>query len=180
MRGDIVDSSSVIPIVIRVATPSDAQPVARIYVDSWNVGFGDLMPARTYDDAQVRSWLHDLSAPRPQRSWVAEVQSTVVGFAGICPSRNPIDEVIGELDTIAVSPRCWRRGVGRALMAKALTFLETDGYREAILWTLAKYRRGELFYESTGWRADGKARQGGRQVCYRHLLRTSGGVPKDR
>jgi GNAT superfamily N-acetyltransferase len=99
------------------------------------------------------------------------LNATVVGFVGIGPSRDPVDSALGELDTIAVRPDCWRRGVGHALMAVALEALADDGgYRAAILWTLAGYERGRAFYEATGWVLDGGLRDEGRQVRYRYPL----------
>ena len=92
----------------------------------------------------------------------------LVGFAGIGPSRDPIDPTLGELDTIAIAPVWWRHGVGRALMAIALQFLRSDGYDEAVLWTLAHYERGQRFYETMGWQLDGGLRDQGRQVRYRY------------
>lgn len=81
---------------------------------------------------------------------MAEREGSGIGFVGIGPSRDPIDPKLGELDTIAVDPACWRMGVGQKLMSVALTYLRADGYREAILWTLAGYERGQTFYEATG------------------------------
>ena len=155
------------PPVIRDATPDDAPVVARIYIDSWNAGFGDLMPFRTLDAERVERWRRDLSAPLPHRWWVAAMASEIVGFAGIGPSRDPIDPELGELDTIAIDPAHWRLGVGRALMAVVVGHLETDGYRAAIVWTLENYPPGQRFYESTGWRRDGGNRDEGRQISYR-------------
>jgi N-acetylglutamate synthase-like GNAT family acetyltransferase len=68
---------------------------------------------------------------------VAETGHRVAGFAGICPSRDPVEAGLGELDTIAVDPWDWRTGVGRALMAVALDTLRGTGYAEAIVWTSA-------------------------------------------
>jgi GNAT superfamily N-acetyltransferase len=158
--------------------PEDAAAIARIYIDSWNAGFGDLMPKRALDAETVRRWRADLAAPLPHRWWTATRDGAVVGFAGIGPSRDPIDSTLGELDTIAVDPKHWRTGVGRALMARALHHLAADGYREAIVWTLASYPRGSGFYESTGWRPSGLLRDGGRQVRYGHPL-TGEGSPTD-
>ena len=155
---------------VRTAQVRDARVVAAIYVESSNEGFGALAPARRYSEERVTDWERDLCAGRPHRWWVAELDATVVGFAGIGPSRDPVDETLGELDTIAVDPGHWRRGIGNALMTVALEFLASDGYRAAILWTLSGYERGRAFYEATGWTLDGGIRDEGRQVRYRHLL----------
>lgn len=159
-------------VELRTARESDAEAAARIYIDSWNAGFGGLLlsPNRTVTPRILDTWCRDLSQPPPHRWWVAERERTMVGFAGIGPSRDPMDPLLGELDTIAVDPSCWRTGIGRALMALALLYLKTDGYREAILWTVAGYERGQRFYEAMGWCLDGGLRDEGRQVRYRRQL----------
>ena len=157
-------------LVIRSVLPADVATIARIYVESANAGFGDLEPRRVLDSERVERWRADLAAPLPHRWWVATRGSAIVGFAGIGPSRDPIDPTLGELDTIAVDPSHWRTGVGRALMSQALHHLSADGYREAVVWTLARYPRGAGFYESTGWTLNGAVRVDGRQVCYTHAL----------
>ena len=52
----------------------------------------------------------------------------------------------------------------------ALCYLATDGYRDAILWTVSGYERGQRFYEAMGWYRDGGMRDEGRQLRYCHRL----------
>ena len=155
---------------IRQAQPGDVPEIVRIYIDSWNAGFGTLMPVRRITDDLLRRWANDLAAPLPHRWWVAETDGRIAGFVGICPGRDHDDPAIGEIDTIAVDPHRWRGGIGRRLMAIALDHLKRDGYREAILWTLSNYERGQRFYEATGWEIDGAIRADGAQVRYRRKL----------
>jgi N-acetylglutamate synthase-like GNAT family acetyltransferase len=155
--------------LIRVAGPEDAEEVVRVYVESWNRGFGPRMPRIDADAARVERWRFDLAAPT-HRWWVAERQGVVVGVVGIGPSRDPVDAGLGELDTIAVGPSAWRTGVGCALMQVALRGLAEGPYREAILWTLVDYPQGEAFYAATGWIPNGRTRDGGSQASYTHPL----------
>jgi N-acetylglutamate synthase-like GNAT family acetyltransferase len=163
-------SNEATPIQIRDALPSDAEHVARIYIESWNAGFVGLFPHREFTPQDIVQWRRDIGKPAPHRWWVAEVDGKIAGFAGICPSRDPIDPSLGELDTIAVDPPCWRMGIGRKLMPLVLKHLVADGYKEAILWTLANYNQGQRFYEAMGWKLDGGTRREGTQVRYRHKL----------
>jgi len=144
--------------------------VVRIYVASWNRGFGSLMPKIESDQSRILRWRAALAEPPPARWWVAERNASTLGLIGIRPSRDPIDPTLGEVDTIAVDPPAWRTGVGSALISLALHWLRSDGYRSALLWTLAGYPRGASFYEATGWRPNGASRQGGHQVRYDHDL----------
>ena len=99
---------------IRTATAADTEAVTRIYIDSWNASFGPLMSQanRTVTCELTERWRRDLGLPPPHRWWVAERESTVLGFIGICPSRDPIDTNLGEIDTIAIDEPYWRQGAG--------------------------------------------------------------------
>ena len=160
------------PLTIRPATPADVDEVTWIYIDSWNAGFGELLSQadRTVTPDLVERWSHDLALPDPHRWWVAERMGSIVGVVGIGPSRDPVDPQLGELDTIAVDPPHWRTGIGRALISLAFQYLVSDGYNEAIVWTVEGYERGIAFYEAMGWRRDGGVRDEGRQVRFRRNL----------
>ena len=127
---------------------------------------------RTVTPDLLRRWKNDLAQPVPHRWWVAELEGSVIGLAGIGPSRDPVDAELGELDTIAVDPPYWRRGIGKALISLALQHLVADGYSEAILWTVEGYERGIAFYEAMGWSRDGGVRDNGRQIRFRRDLAT--------
>jgi GNAT superfamily N-acetyltransferase len=148
---------------IRAAVGGDGAEVARIYVESSNDGFGQLMPAMVLDDGRVARWSETVA---DGNWWVAEVDGAIAGFVGIGPSRDPVDPELGELDTIAVDSPYWRRGVGTALMQKALEQLAAR-YDEAIVWTLANHPQAQTFYAKTGWALSDRTRDNGRQVSYR-------------
>lgn len=150
-------------LTIRTATSQDASRVVQIYVASWNEGFGELMPPIDVSEDRIARWFLTLAQGN---WWLAELDDTIAGFVGTVPSRDPVDPNLGELDTIAVDPQYWRKGVGKALMQKALQDLSST-YPEAILWTLANYPQGQRFYESTGWTPAGTTRANGRQISYR-------------
>ncbi len=156
-------------VSIRSAVRDDALRVVEIYVESWNLGFGELMPAITADDGRIARWSETLAGGN---WWVAEVDGVIAGFVGVGPSRDPIDPELGELDTIAVDPPYWRHGVGTALMQKALEELAVQ-YDEAIVWTLANYPQGQTFYTKTGWTLAPESRDDGRQVSYRRRFRSA-------
>ena len=74
---------------MRTARTSDADKVARIYVDSWNAGFDALVPHRELTDELLARWREDLSRPAPHLWWVAEADGEIWGFVGVGPSRDP-------------------------------------------------------------------------------------------
>ena len=125
---------------------------------------------RTVTPELVERWIHDLGQPVPHRWWVAERVGSIVGVVGIGPNRDPVDSELGELDTIAVDPPHWRTGIGKTLISLALKHLVSDGYSEAILWTVEGYERGIAFYEAMGWRQGSGVRDEGRQIRFRRDL----------
>ncbi|GAA5040163.1 hypothetical protein GCM10023317_96540 [Actinopolymorpha pittospori] len=159
--------------MIRAARANDVPQMVQVYVDSWNVGFGELMPHIVVDEARINRWTTELMGG-PARWWVAEHDGSIVGLVGIGPSRDPVDPELGELDTLAVDPDHWRKSIGTALMQTAHDALVDAGFAEAILWTLAGYDRGQSFYKSMGWTRDGGTRDDGHQVSFRLSLTSPG------
>jgi GNAT superfamily N-acetyltransferase len=168
-RGQWVWHRRDVDVTVRFAVAADAPVIARIYVESWNDGFGDLLGIRTYDDGLVARWVGELTGG-PQRWWVGLRAGQIVGFVGVGPSRDPVEPDVGELDTIALAPSDWRIGIGRTLMAVALRSL-ADDFLGAVVWSAAGYERGLRFYEATGWVPTDRTRADGREVCLWHRLR---------
>jgi GNAT superfamily N-acetyltransferase len=152
-------------LAIRPAVGQDAAVAAEIYVVSSNAAFSAWQAPRELTDEHIARWATDLVRPR-YHWWVADLDSAPVGVAGIGPSRDPVAEEIGELDTIAVLPTHWRRGLGRALMARVNEQLDRDGYERAMLWTWADYPAAAAFYPAMGWTRGDQYRDEGRQVSY--------------
>jgi N-acetylglutamate synthase-like GNAT family acetyltransferase len=151
-------------VELRPAESRDAEEVARIYIRSWNEGFGHLLGVRELTRETVDRWRNDLVVG-PAQFTVAEIDGSMVGLVGVGPSRDPVDPVLGELDTIAVDPPNWRMGVGRRLMEHALGALRRS-WVKAILWTPAEYERGHAFYTATGWVPLGLTRNDGTEVAF--------------
>jgi N-acetylglutamate synthase-like GNAT family acetyltransferase len=158
------------PVRIREADSLDVMPIVEVYVHASNTGYEGREPWKETDAARVERWRHDLSEATPTRWWVAEMDGRIVGVVGIGPCRDPVEPGLGELDTIAVSPDAWHRGIGKRLMARALEGLRDAGFRRACLWTLNDYPLGERFYVATGWRRSGSTRQNGQHIRYDRLL----------
>ena len=152
-------------VTIRPATAADATVAAAIYVESSNAAFRPYQPDRVLSPELTARWAADLTS-EAQRWWVAELNETVVGVAGIGPSRDPVCPHVGELDTIAVRTNLWRRGVGTALIGVVNDALDNSTYAEAVLWTWRDYEQGYTFYRSAGWELTDMTRDGGRQVCF--------------
>jgi GNAT superfamily N-acetyltransferase len=147
---------------IRRALPADSPIIGQIRIRGWCAAYRDLLPAEVLsgmsDDDREPHRRERLRRP-PSRSgaWVVEEEGRVVGFAFTGPTRDatPDRATIGEVSAIYLEPEVLGRGLGRALMARALEDLRVMGYRRASLWVLAENRVARRFYEAAGFRADG-------------------------
>jgi GNAT superfamily N-acetyltransferase len=157
-------------IVVREAVAADARMVTEIYVVSPTAAWSpyERHGVREVTDERIARWEADLQRPR-HHWWVAELMTHPAGVAGTGPSWGPMGAALGELDTIAVLPCYWRRGVGRALMAVVNHQLDDDGYAEAVLWTWSGYASAYALYAACGWQVTNQIRDEGRQVAFSRL-----------
>ena len=146
---------------VRPATPTDADAIGRIQVESWRVAYAGLLPAETiaaFDvEARQQMWREGLArgGPRPgSATFVALVDEETVGFATVGASDS--EDGIGELYAIYVHPSSWGHGVGRALIEQSELSLRASGFPSALLWVLDGNERAERFYRSAGWQHDGE------------------------
>lgn len=152
---------------IREPLIEDAEAIAAIQVAGWQTAFRGIA-SDVYLDAldpvaEAAGWETGIATPPSERKriFVAEIESEIVGFVTVFPSRDDdVDpDYIGEVGAIYVNPGHWRRGVGRALMARAIDALRSLDFTDAILWTLAGSKRSRSFYEAGGWRTDGSTKE---------------------
>jgi GNAT superfamily N-acetyltransferase len=166
-------------MLVRPASPTDAEAIERIRVRGWQAGYRHVFPTAELDALEL-DWSRWTSRIRnPPAGWstfVAEARGRTLGFASVGPSRDEPD--VGELYAIYVDPDEWSRGAGRALIARAEERLAEE-YAVATLWVLEDNPRARRFYEAAGWRTDGGRQSVERlgvsppELRYRKRLRAS-------
>lgn len=146
-------------VTIRPAVPADAEALAHLHLDVWDDAYTGLVPQGILDDRRERvaervaRW-EDILARREfpgeeERTWVAEDDSGLIGFAATGPARdNDVDDLL-ELYSLYVRASYWDTGVGYGLFDTAVAD------RGAYLWVLAGNERAIRFYERQGFRLDG-------------------------
>ena len=158
--------------------------IAIVHVRSWQTAYRGLVPQEYLDQLEVEQrysvWERILGEAEWPRAgtFVAEYGGDVVGFASICPTRDDDEQPAsaGELAAIYLLPRGWDKGLGRELMASALSALSDAGFDEATLWVLDTNSRARRFYEAAAWHTDGAVKQDARrgfvlnEVRYRRAL----------
>lgn len=154
-------------LIIRKAREEDARGILEVHYAAVH---GD--PIDFYDEEVLDDWSpvvdderisNFLSRPQLEDEVVrvAEMDSTVVGFATIVPK-------LSELRACYVHPRLTRQGIGRALLQE----IERTALLVGLDWiNLNAALNAEAFYLAHGYVADGLGRQplpGGREMsCVR-------------
>ena len=117
-------------ISLRDARPDDLAAITTIYADSVLTGTAsyELQPP---DEAEmVRRWRALADAGFPYL--VAETDGRVLGYAYAGPFRTrPAYRWFVE-DTVYVAREAWRRGIGRALLARVIAICEEKGFRQMV------------------------------------------------
>lgn len=149
-------------VLIRSATVDDADPIARVHVESWREAYTGVVPADYLAALDVdrrgeewRTRLSDLG--RGEHVWVAQEGDEVLGFASLGPSRDEdADRATLEIPAIYLEPSAWGRGVARELMRTVLATVPAG--TAVTLWVLEANERARHFYRRNGFQPDGTER----------------------
>src|SRR5262245_44562509 len=161
---------------VRRARATDAETIERIRIRGWQRAYRHIFDPNELDriEPNWQRFVHELERPPAGRAtFVAELDGSVGGFAGVGPSRD--ERGLGELYAIYVDPDSWSHGAGRGLILRAEERLAEE-YVEAALWVLEENARARAFYERAGWQPDGARKVFRRpgfaapEVRYRKLL----------
>jgi len=125
---------------------------------------------------RTKSWIEILQK-NESATLIAEIENEVVGFCSLMPSRDVESDKkhIGEIAAIYISPRHWRKGVGKQLCEWVLAEARKYGYVNITLWVLQANSPARKFYEQLGFALDGAEKTmgfGGRDLLeVRYRLR---------
>jgi ribosomal protein S18 acetylase RimI-like enzyme len=137
--------------VIRLATPEDAEAVARVQIASWRGAYAHLFSQEQFEGISLAErtafW-------RRYTPLVADVDGEVVGFVAVGPAHD--DDADGEVYAIYVRPDRWDTGVGWELMQAGEERLRELGHSSVVLWVFEDNPRARRFYKRSGWAADGQ------------------------
>ena len=98
------------------------------------------------------------------RFWVAD-EGGIVGTCGVFP----VADGDLELRKMYLDPDTRGRGVGKALLERAVAFARAEGARRLVLDTVEEMRAAIRFYEANGFVRDDEQRRGSR--CTRGYCR---------
>ena len=168
------------PIKVRTAMPKDAPRIAEIHVETWQHAYRGQVPDAFLDNLsstlgeRTKKWQETLlKRQRGMRVFVAEMGKQIVGFCIVNPCRDEdMDKkAVGELGAIYIDARYMNRGVGSALLKESLGFLKKEGFNKATLWVLDSNEKARKWYESKGWKVEGKTKVDDRNDVQLHEVR---------
>ncbi len=151
-------------LIIRPAEEKDAPQIAKVHVRTWQCAYKGQIPDSYLDSLSVekrtKGWKESLSKSEPEtQTFVAESDGKILGFvsAGSCKDKKMPPE-IGELWAIYVDQDHMGKGVGSLLLKNSLNYLRELKFTKAVLWVLTSNSRSRGWYESKGWKIEGKTK----------------------
>jgi ribosomal protein S18 acetylase RimI-like enzyme len=146
-------------VTIREAAADDARAIAEVHVRSWRWAYRGHLPDETLDaldvDEQEARW-RKLGSDPSITVLVAIDGNTIVGFASAGPNDDdaapPRSAVVY---AVYLEEHAAGKGIGRALLERAVEAMRAAGSQRASLWVLESNARARGFYEREGWTWDG-------------------------
>lgn len=151
-------------LIVRKAELKDAAGIAKVHVETWQSAYKGQMPDLYLESLSVEkrsaSWHDILSKPKGNAdTLVAEADGKIVGFCSVSKCRDEdMPENTGELWAIYVDKDYAGKGIGTALLNKGLNILRDQGFDKATLWVLTSNDKTRRWYESKGWKVEGKTK----------------------
>jgi ribosomal protein S18 acetylase RimI-like enzyme len=147
------------PTAVRPATAADADALGGISARAWEATYRGMIPDAALDEwiaTAHEAWREAFAtrpAEAPTRSWVAERDGAVVGFATTAPAGDrwlPPPDGAGELTNLYLDPGVIGSGVGRALYDRAVSDLADRRFQPLVVWAFRDNARARRFYEGRG------------------------------
>ena len=148
--------------IIRPAKIEDAEGIAKVHIETWQYAYKGQLPQKMLDELSIEKrlevWKEQLINPKPETfNFVALVDGVLAGWVtGGITREDDVSEEVGELYGIYVHPDYIGKGLGSKLINKLLDTLKVEGYKKATLWVLTSNEKSRKWYESKGWKVDGK------------------------
>jgi ribosomal protein S18 acetylase RimI-like enzyme len=142
------------PVNIRKARPSDAEAIARIYIEAWQDTYPALLPSRLLltmtQEGQTQRWRNAITIAARETVYVAEdKKASIVAMTSFGRSRDSGFSFDSEIYTLYVDPLLTGLGFGRALLRGAFGALSKQRHESCIIWAHAK-NPARFFYEAVG------------------------------
>ncbi|MEI6407401.1 MAG: GNAT family N-acetyltransferase [Actinomycetes bacterium] len=151
-------------LMIREAQLEDVPRIAQVHVETWRDAYLGIIPDTYLQslsiDKRAEIWEINLRNQHPKsHTLVAELDGQIVGFIGVGACRDEESTTShGEVFSIYVDSDKQGLGIGTRMLNQGLEFLKNENFSRASLWVLAGNESSRFWYESRGWRRDGKVK----------------------
>jgi ribosomal protein S18 acetylase RimI-like enzyme len=146
-------------VSIRLAVPEDAPIIAGTHCASWRTTYPGLVPdsviAQWADErARTEGWRKNLTeAPDEQTVWIAfDDTNSCLGFAAAGIRHNEDVQTDGQIRALYLRKEAQGRGIGRALIETAFSYLRRECGFESACVEVLKNNPAEAFYQRLGAR----------------------------
>ena len=141
-------------IIKPMETEEEIRGKAFVHWKSWQESYAGIVDA-DYLAGMTLAETEEKAFRWRDNIFVAKDGERVVGFVGYGEARG--EEVAGEVYALYVLEEYQRRGIGYALMQRALD--ELAGCRVIRLWAFAENKKALRFYERVGFHLDGEEKE---------------------
>ena len=142
-------------VVVRTAVPSDAEVVRAIAGETWRATYGGILEPEDIQQHLVAYYAVDALRRRiasREAEWlIGEMGGERVGFCSVL--------LVGreaEVVTLYVLPGSQRRGVGQAMLERAVGLAREKGVATVRVGYMLANRRAARFYAAAGFREVGR------------------------
>ncbi len=137
--------------IIRTATPTDAEQIAFVHIESWRTTYPGIVTDEYLDKLNLQTrtsyWQRELDEFY-DNVFVAENDGKIVGFATAGESREE-KGYESELYAIYLLQQHQKKKLGRLLMTATVNYLLNCGQSSMYVWVLSD-NNSKLFYERLG------------------------------
>ena len=143
-------------MIVRAATPGDADGIARVHAQAWHESYSGLVPPEAFEqhslELRLKQWDATLS-DLDRSTLVHETDGTIAGFISGGPVKWTGLSTDSEVASLYLLDAVKRRGIGRALFLEFMAVLTGRSFASCGLWTLSNNVAARRFYEAMGGRA---------------------------
>ena len=148
---------------VRGAIPADAEAVRAIAEETWWATYGGIVEPEAIRQHLAAYYALDMLRRRiagREAEWlIGELAGLCVGYCSVLAAG-----LEAELVTLYVLPESQRRGIGWALLERAVEVVRERGATAVRVGYALANRRAARFYGSAGFRSVGRHRRGGHGV----------------
>ena len=161
-------------IVVRKAHYTEIPVLAKIQCAAWKAAFGDIITEETMEkyteEGKCANVIRRVITREIGTIYIAGIDNRAAGMM----FWKAIDKRTAEIAALHTLKKVWGKGVGRALMDKALSDMVEDGFFGAKVWVFKENIRARKFFEKCGFVLTGHERSSwydrAMEVQYRRIL----------